>query len=96
MTETLLFLGFTGLVASFVAVFIVWTFLWKGLALWTAARKGSKIWFIVLLFVNTLTILEVLYVLYFSKRETLKNVDEKFDKATEKVVDKFTKTEENN
>lgn len=46
---------------------LVWTFVWKGLALWRAANEGSKWWFIVLLVVNTLGILEILYLFSFSK-----------------------------
>jgi len=40
---------------------LAWSLEWKGLALWRAARKGDKVWFIVFLLVNTLGILEILY-----------------------------------
>jgi hypothetical protein len=46
---------------------VVWTIAWKGLALWTAARKGSKNWFVALLLINTLGILDILYIYVFSK-----------------------------
>ncbi len=46
---------------------ILWTLPWKGVALWKAARKEHKIWFIVLFLVNTLAILEILYIFIFSK-----------------------------
>ena len=46
-----------------------WTIPWKGVALWRAARRGEKIWFIVMLVVNTQAILEILYIFVFSKRE---------------------------
>lgn len=45
----------------------LWSIFWKGTALWNAARKGNKIWFIVLLFVNTLGILEVIYLFGVAK-----------------------------
>ena len=48
-------------------VVLIWTVIWKALALWRAARKNSPIWFIVLLVVNTLGILEILYLFVFSK-----------------------------
>ena len=51
-----------------VAVVLVWSLVWKGLALWRAAREGSKPWFIVLLIINTVGILEILYLYVFSKR----------------------------
>jgi hypothetical protein len=85
MTETVLFLGLAGLTFSFFFTFVVWAITWKGVALWTAAKNKSKAWFIALLLLNTLTILEILYVLYFSKKKTLKSVDEKIDEVSEKI-----------
>ncbi len=51
----------------FLAV-IVWTLVWKGLALWRAAREEHKWWFVVLMIMNTLGILEILYLFFFSDR----------------------------
>lgn len=45
----------------------VWVFIWKGLALWKSARLGSRYWFVALLIVNTLGILEILYIYVFSE-----------------------------
>lgn len=42
-------------------VFMIWSLVWKGLALWHSARRGENIWFIILLIVNTLGILEIIY-----------------------------------
>lgn len=50
-------------------ILLVWSVAWKGLALWKAARKGDKVWYILLLVVNTIGILEILYVFYFSKKQ---------------------------
>lgn len=50
------------------SLFMVWTFLWKGLALYRAGANRSPGWFVVLLLVNTLGILEILYLLIFSRR----------------------------
>ncbi|MFA6006515.1 MAG: DUF5652 family protein [Candidatus Paceibacterota bacterium] len=52
------------LAAAFVAVIAL-----KGIALWKAAHKNDKVWFVALLIVNTMGILEILYIYYFSKRE---------------------------
>lgn len=49
---------------------VVWSLIWKGWALWRAARAGSKPWFVVLLVVNTVGILEILYVFVFSKKKS--------------------------
>jgi len=52
------------------AVFItVWSIVWKGLALWRSARKEHKYWFIALLVINTLGLLEILYLFVFSKKK---------------------------
>jgi len=49
---------------------LLWVLPWKGLALWKAAKNSHKKWFIVLLVVNTLALLEIVYIFYFSsKRE---------------------------
>jgi len=44
---------------------IVWTIAIKGYALWHAARRGQKKWFIAILIVNSLGILELVYLLRF-------------------------------
>lgn len=61
-----------GVSAGLLMVILVWSLIWKGIALWIAARKNSKIWFIVLLVVNTIGILEILYIFIFSKMEMKK------------------------
>jgi methionyl-tRNA synthetase len=47
---------------------IVWTLVWKGLALWRAARAGQAVWFVVLLIVNTGGLLEIVYLACFAPR----------------------------
>lgn len=55
---------------------LIWSFIWKGWALWISARKNSSIWFIVLLLVNTVGILEILYIFVFSKMgKNTKNIN---------------------
>lgn len=49
--------------------FVAWSAIWKGWALWIAARSGSKVWFILFLFVNTLGILEIIYIFVVSKQK---------------------------
>lgn len=46
----------------------LWTLPWKGYALWLSARKDKKWWFIALLVINTIGILEILYIFVFSKK----------------------------
>jgi len=47
---------------------VAWTLLWKGMALWRAAKNDHKLWFIGLLAFNTLGILPILYIFIFGKR----------------------------
>lgn len=47
----------------------LWTLPWKGVALWKAAQNKQKGWFIALLILNTLAILEIIYIFYFSKKK---------------------------
>ncbi|MBU4299425.1 hypothetical protein KJ636_05285 [Patescibacteria group bacterium] len=50
---------------------VLWTIPWKGWALWKAARINDKGWFIALLVINTLAMLDILYIFIFSKRKGL-------------------------
>jgi len=46
---------------------IIWSAIWKLLAMWKSARNNHKIWFVVLALINTIGILEILYIYVFSK-----------------------------
>lgn len=56
-------------VTSVFILMIIWSLVWKGWALWRAAKNDSKPWFVVLLIVNTLGILEILYIFVFGKKK---------------------------
>ncbi|MFN3188575.1 MAG: DUF5652 family protein [Candidatus Paceibacteria bacterium] len=47
----------------------LWALPWTGIALWKAARRGEKGWFIALLLIQTVGLLEILYIFVFSKRK---------------------------
>ena len=47
----------------------LWSLIWKGLALYRAGSNKSVVWFVFLLVVNTLGILEILYYFVFSKKK---------------------------
>ena len=47
-------------------VILLWSLAWKLLAFWKSARRKHVVWFIVLAFVNTIGILEILYIYVFS------------------------------
>lgn len=66
MDDLLSFLINFGLLLLFL---IIWSLIWKGVALWHAARNNSLPWFIILLLVNTLGILEILYIFLIEKKQ---------------------------
>jgi len=48
---------------------LLYTIPLKGVALWRAAKNNHKWWFVALLILNTLGLLELLYIFVFSKKE---------------------------
>ena len=46
---------------------VLWSVFWKGLALWHSARRGQYWWFVILLVVNTVGILEIIYLFAIAK-----------------------------
>lgn len=52
----------------FLVLIALWTLPWKAVALWKAARNSSKPWFVALLLLNTVGVLEILYIYIFSKK----------------------------
>lgn len=49
-------------------VLFVWSFFWKGLALWHSSKNNQRIWFVAILLLNTVGILEIIYLFYFSTK----------------------------
>ncbi len=56
-----------GISIWFFIIILIWSAVWKLLALWKSARKKSVVWFIVLAVFNTVGILPILYIFVFSK-----------------------------
>ena len=59
-----------GVVFILVMLLVIWTVAWKGIALWKSARSSHRNWFIALLIINTVGILDILYIYVFSKKKT--------------------------
>jgi len=53
----------------YLVIALVWSLAWKGVALWKSAGRKEKWWFIAFLVVNTLGVLEIAYIYYFSKKK---------------------------
>ena len=68
---------------AFVVLILIalWTIPWKGVALWHAAKRGEFWWFIVMLVLNDLALLELFYVLYWTRRkaaaENMQSINER-------------------
>jgi len=60
-----------GYIATMMSAFLIpislWSLFWMGWALWKAAKADSKPWFIALLLIHTMGILDILYIFVFSK-----------------------------
>lgn len=56
----------TGLITIIIVLSVI-SLILKGFALWRAARKIQKVWFVVMLIVNTFGVLEVIYLLTAGK-----------------------------
>ena len=73
---TLEMLGILALPSVLIPI-IIWSMAWKGLALWTAGTRKEKVWFIVLFLVNTVGILEIIYLLTRKPKASGKKVKRK-------------------
>lgn len=51
----------------------LWALVWKGFALWRAARNHQFYWFITLLGVNSIGLLEILFLFVFAKDKNKKS-----------------------
>lgn len=47
----------------------VWTIFWKGFALWHAAKNNQRNWFVAILILSTVGILELVYLLKYAKNK---------------------------
>jgi hypothetical protein len=81
--ETTIILG-----SIVLSIIIIWTLIWKGLALWKSVKRNDKAWFIVILIINTVGILEILYIYVFSKMELFNKTDKNKIKSSKKYKKK--------
>lgn len=60
--------GFTETNIYLIIIVAIWEAIWKGIALWHAARNKQKKWFITMLVVNSIGILPITYLKFFQKK----------------------------
>ena len=52
----------------FIIILAIWTIPWKIYAVWLAVKHDHKKWFVALMILNTVSILEIFYVLNIAKK----------------------------
>lgn len=50
---------------KFFILLVLWGLFWKGWALWKSANNKHLVWFVLLLTINTMGLLEIGYIFYF-------------------------------
>jgi len=51
-----------------ICILAIWDIVWKGFALWKAARNNHVVWFICIMIFNTVGILPIIYILLNRKK----------------------------
>lgn len=62
--------GLTPELSLVVILVAIWSIIWKGIGLWKAARNNHTAWYVIMLLLNTVGILEIVYIFFFSKKKT--------------------------
>lgn len=52
---------------------LIWETIWKFVACWKAARNNQRAWFIVMAIVNTVGVLEIIYIFFFQHKSSKKH-----------------------
>jgi hypothetical protein len=71
-----MFTGMEPQYTTFLILMMLWSLPWKGIAMWKAARNNSRTWFIVLLVVNTVGLLDIAYIFFFANKKQQQPVNE--------------------
>lgn len=70
----------------FYVPFILWGMFWKAWGLWTSAGNKHLVWFLVIMFFNTMGILEIAYIFKLQKihdlgsKKLLEEINKRFPK----------------
>lgn len=63
-------LNFSHTDIALIAILAIWELIWKAIALWKAARNDQIGWFVILAILNSVGILEIIYILFFQKKKS--------------------------
>ena len=50
---------------------LIWSLVWKSLALWKSARNKHLVWFIFILIINSIGILSIIYLIIYRKKKKI-------------------------
>lgn len=76
-------------ITGILVLLIIWSLAWKAVALWKAARKNHIWWFTALMLINTLGLLEILYIYVFAdwnKKRTAKAFKDSSSSQTSTLI----------
>jgi hypothetical protein len=51
---------------------LVWSAIWKGIALWKCGKKNQLVWFVFVFITNTVGILPIIYLTFFQRKRKKK------------------------
>ena len=72
-------------------VIMIWSAIWKAIALWKSARNKQIGWFVVLCIFNTIGLLEVIYLSFFQRDLNSLHVNKEVAVAEKKPARKAAK-----
>jgi len=65
-------MGFSPLWIVLIYILIIWSAIWKLIALWKCGRNNQLAWFVVIGILNTAGILPIIYLIWFQKKSRKK------------------------
>jgi hypothetical protein len=80
-----------------IVLILLWTLPWKVVALWRSARRAQSGWFLAMIILNTLGILEIIYLAFFSQEQATpqppaaETFRSRFESDQEKLEEKINK-----
>jgi hypothetical protein len=66
---------FMGDITGWIILIAIWTIPWKGVALWKAARLSHRNWFIIILVLNSLALVDIYYIFFVAKKYTVETIE---------------------
>ncbi|MEK7602621.1 MAG: DUF5652 family protein [Patescibacteria group bacterium] len=61
---------FTDQQLTIIFILLIWSMIWKYFALWKSARENERGWFTAFVVLNTLGILEIIYLCFIKQGQT--------------------------